>query len=128
MRSMPSFSLAAWRIRASRALDQIEAAHAAVGGAAAGKRYAAQQITQAYAVLLSSQFQRFCRDLHSEAADHLTSPVAPAALRDVLHVQLTAGRKLDTGNPNPGNLGSDFARFGMQFWMEVLALDQRNRE
>src|SRR5260221_13476364 len=98
MRSMPSLSLAAWRAHASRAFDQIEAAHAAVGGAGAGRRYAAQQITQAYAVLLSSQIQRLCRDLHSEVADHLTSPVTPAALRDVLHVQLTAWSKFDTGH------------------------------
>jgi hypothetical protein len=36
------------------------------------------------------------------------------------------GRKLDQGNPNPGNLGSDFGRLGMAFWPAVLALDGRN--
>ncbi len=39
---------------------------------------------------------------------------------------LTTGRKLDRGNPNPGNIGSDFNRFGMTFWADVRGLDQRN--
>ena len=30
-------------------------------------------------------------------------------------------RKLDKGNPNPGNLGADFARFGFKFWKAVHA-------
>jgi hypothetical protein len=36
------------------------------------------------------------------------------------------GRKLDHGNPNPGNLGSDFGRLGIAFWPTVNALDNRN--
>lgn len=40
---------------------------------------------------------------------------------------LTRGRKLDTGNPNPGNIGSDFNRFGFSFWDEVRAADKRNQ-
>ncbi len=39
---------------------------------------------------------------------------------------LTQGRKLDSGNPNPGNLGSDFNRFGLDFWAVVDRLDVRN--
>ncbi len=35
-------------------------------------------------------------------------------------------RKLDSGNPNPGNLGSDFNRFGLVFWNAVDRLDVRN--
>jgi hypothetical protein len=30
---------------------------------------------------------------------------------------------LDTGNPNPGNLGVDFNRYLFKFWDEVLAQD-----
>jgi hypothetical protein len=33
-------------------------------------------------------------------------------------------RKLDSGNPNPGNLGSDFARFGLQLWPVLRALSR----
>ena len=54
-----------------RALDEIEAAHASVGGTGPGRRYATQQINQAYAVLLASQFQGYCRDLHTESVAHL---------------------------------------------------------
>src|SRR5437763_4095521 len=100
---MPSNSLLQWRGGRATALDEIEAAHAAVGGTGRGRRYATQQINQAYVVLLSSQFQRFCRDLQSEAADELVRDIASSDLRDIFRSQLTTGRKLDVGNPNPGN-------------------------
>src|SRR5438477_7507863 len=124
---MPSRSLMTWRAAAARALDEIEAAHTAVGGKGPGRRYATQQINQAYAVLLSSQFQRFCRDLHSEAVDHLADAVAAPILRDIFRSQLILGRKLDSGNPNPGNIGSDFSRLDMNFWPTIIRLDGRNR-
>jgi hypothetical protein len=71
--------------------------------------------------MLSSQFQKFCRDLHTEAADvlTLTRQGAPDARMMILRASLTEGRKLDTGNPNPGNIGSDFDRLGLRFWYEV---------
>jgi hypothetical protein len=65
---MPSRSFELWNTDRRQALDQIAAAHAAVGGVGPGRRYATQQINQAYATLLSSQFQGFCRDLHSGTA------------------------------------------------------------
>jgi hypothetical protein len=33
---------------------------------------------------------------------------------------LTQNRKIDRGNPNPDNIGSDFNRFGLTFWPQVL--------
>jgi hypothetical protein len=78
-------------------------------------------------MLLSSQFQRFCRDLHSEAAEHLSGAVGSVVLRVIFRAQLTLGRKLDVGNPNPGNLGSDFERLGLNFWPSILARGDRNR-
>jgi len=123
---MPSRSLLRWRGASAVALDEIEAAHTAIGGHGRGRRYATQQINQAYAVMLSSQFQRFCRDLHSEAIDELAAVVPSPIVRDIFRSQLTAGRKLDTGNPNPGNIGSDFGRLGMNFWPAVVALSIRN--
>ena len=124
---MPSNSLNLWRTARRQALDQIAAAHAAVGGAAPGRRYATQQINQAYAMLLSSQFQGFSRDLHSEAVDHICGPPGGAdARRDMLRRRLTIGRKLDTGNPNPGNLGNDFGYFNFELWPEMQAYDPDN--
>ena len=39
---------------------------------------------------------------------------------------LRLGRRFDTGNPNPGNIGADFNRFGMTFWPEVDAAHPKN--
>lgn len=69
-RLMPSKSFQAWRNERSVALDELEAAHQSVGGTGRGRRYATQQINQAYTVLLCSQFQGFCRDLQVECADY----------------------------------------------------------
>lgn len=123
---MPSRALASWQTRGRKTLDEVEAAHAAVGGERRVRRFAMQQINQAYVVLLSSQFQRFCRDLHREAADHLTRRREHAPLNTILRNLLTTGRRLDAGNATPANIGSDFGRLGLPFWDEVRVRDQRN--
>lgn len=110
------------------ALDEIELAHRAVGGLGPGRRHATREINHAYAVMLASQFQRFCRDLHSEAVPPLISVAAPPLLGDMLRTRLLQGRKLDVGNASPSNLGSDFGRFGFQFWDAMKRVDKRNGE
>lgn len=125
MLRMPSRSLQRWTKDAGTALDRMEQAHRAVGGSSPGRRYATQQINQSYLVLLSSHFQLFCRDLHSEAVDHLLRGLDPALL-PIVQAALTSDRKLDRGNPTPGNLGSDFGRLGMTFWPSVNALHPHN--
>jgi hypothetical protein len=77
---MPSLALQDWSARRAAALDEIEHAHRSVGGTGPGRRYLTQQINQAYAVLLSSEFQGFCRDLHMECADHLVVVIASPLL------------------------------------------------
>jgi hypothetical protein len=128
VRRVASVALQHWNTVAQGALDQIEAAHLAMGGSGRGRRYATLQVNHAYAVLLSSQFQRFCRNLHTEAVDALAKRASPPAVGRVLYLVAIQGRKLDQGNPNPGNLGADFSRFGMDFWASVNALDRRNAE
>lgn len=123
---MSSRALQRWQGEIARELDQIEAAHRAVGGEQPGRRFFTQQINHAYAVLLSSQFQRFCRDLHSEAVDHLASTIENPILLNLFRSRMIADRKLDRGNPSPGNLGSDFKRFGIEFWDIINGLDQRH--
>ena len=123
---MSSIALQRWKGFRAVALDQVAAAHAAVGGTAPGRRYATEQVVHAYAVLLSSHFQGFCRDLHSEATDHIANATTPPACGDILRTLLTSARKLDTGNPHPGNIGADFGRFGFEL-QEVQNLDQRNK-
>jgi hypothetical protein len=123
---MPSLALQDWSGRRAAALDEIEHAHRSVGGTGRGRRYLTQQINQAYAVLLSSQFQGFCRDLHAECVEHLAASIVSPILLATYRDNLSFGRKLDTGNPNPGNIGSDFNRLGLWFWPAVDADHPRN--
>jgi hypothetical protein len=125
---MPSRSLRTWHADGRRALDEIEAAHRAVGRAGPGSRYAAQQINQAYVLLLSSRFQRFCRDLHSECTQRVVPDFLPLQIKTIFRRQLLLSRKLDAGNPNPGNIGSDFDRFEIGFWSAVIAFDEQNKD
>src|SRR5437870_4516899 len=124
---MPSLAFQVWSTTRAARLDEIEAAHRSIGGAGPGRRYATQQVNQAYAVLLSSQFQGFCRDLHSECVEHLVRLVTPVAFQTALRLLLIQDRKLDRGNPNPRNIDADFGRLGIRFWQDVIAQDQRNR-
>ncbi len=123
---MPSLSLQHWLTARATALDEIESAHQSVGGTGPGRRYATQQINQAYAVLLSSQLQGFCRDLHSECIDHLVRTAVTPALHGIFQNDLRLHRRLQTGNPNPANIGADFNRLGLVFWTEVENHDPRN--
>jgi hypothetical protein len=70
-------------------------------------------------VLLSSHFQAFCRNLHTECVDHLVAPVVSIDLRVMYHFSLVLNRKLDRGNPNSGNIGSDFGRLDPLFWPSI---------
>ena len=123
---MPSRALQRWKNDAQNALDEIEDAHRAVGGGGRGRRFATLQVNHAYVTLLSSQFQGFCRDLHTEAVDVVVGAVLPPVLGPIIQNVFVQGRKLDQGNPNPGNLGSDFGRLGMAFWPAVIALSAQN--
>src|SRR5271168_1379583 len=110
---MPSVAWQNWLAGRAAALAEIEHAHRSVGGTGPGRRYLTQHINQAYAVLLSSQFQGFCRDLHDECIGYLVAPVLSAVLLAKYRRNLLFGRKLDMGNPNPSNIGSDFNRLGV---------------
>lgn len=118
---LPSTSYREWTTARSRALDEMAQAHAAVGGSRRGRPYATQQINRSYAVLLASQFQGFCRDLHSECVDCLVTALTPAALQPIVRAEFTRKRDLDSGNAQPGRIGSDFGRLGVDFWKRVDA-------
>jgi hypothetical protein len=121
-----SKSFATWQTDRAESLDEIVGAHHAVGGTGPGRRYATQQINRAYAVLLSSQLQGFCRDLHSEAIDALVVAITNPDLVRIVREEFSLSRKLDKGNPNPGNIGSDFNRLGFDFWDAVKQCDPQN--
>ena len=122
---MPSNSLHNWQGLRRIKLNEIVEVHRVIGGTGRGRRYATEQVNHAYAVLLASQYQGFCRDLHSECVYHIVQQVS-ADLRNVLWGELVRDRKLDRGNPNPGNIGADFARLGLRIWDKVKALERRN--
>ncbi len=100
--------------------------HRGIGGSGPGRLNATQQVNQAYAVFLASQFQGYCRDLHEECAQHFVQTVSNAQLREALRNALLFNRKLKSGNANSGNIGEDFNRFGFLFWGEVKARSGRS--
>ncbi|HSU12660.1 hypothetical protein [Longimicrobium sp.] len=106
-------------------LDELEAAHAVVGGARRARTFARQQVNQAYVVLLASQFQRFCRDLFSDSIDALATHPPFAALAPVFNAALPAAIRLNSGNANPTNIAADFGRFGFDLWKSAIQKDPR---
>lgn len=123
---MPSVALTRWRTEGVEALDQLVAAHRAVRGVHRGRRHATRELNHAYAVLLASQFQHFCRNLHSEAVESLANGVAPASLGGILRKNLLNSRQLDNKNAQPGSLGSDFNRLGFDFTADIGGRDPKN--
>jgi hypothetical protein len=77
-------------------------------------------------VLLLSQFQGFCRDLHGECIEQIVAAVDPHELRPLIRSEFSRARQLDKGNPNPGNIGADFTRLGIDLWPAVKLDDARN--
>lgn len=122
---MLSQSLVGWNGKRSDAFNEIENAHTLVGGIDRGRRYATRQTNFTCATLLSSQFQGFCRDLHSECVDQIVA-MLPVQTQRFIQAEFTWNRSLSKGNPHPGAIGSDFNRLGIDLWIEVYALDARN--
>lgn len=122
-----SISLRTWKAERLPALRELDAARQGLAGAQRGRRFARRQLHESYVVLLASHFQGFCRDLHDECVASFVQPVPEGVLRNAFRAALVLGRKLDSGNANPGNIGSDFGRFDLEFWDAVYNLDARNR-
>jgi hypothetical protein len=125
---MPSKSLRVWRTTRARALDEMENAHASIGGTGRGRRYATQQVNQAYAVMVASQFQGFCRDLHTESGIILIDYLSPPALLDqIIRNRFVEGRQLESRNAQASSVGSDFGWFGVEFWDQANAILADNK-
>lgn len=78
-------------------------------------------------LLLSAQFQRFCRDLHSESfAWMLSQQTIQPGVDTTLLAVLTSGRALDRGNPSPDNIVRDFRPICPAFWSDVVQYNARN--
>src|SRR5262249_46718900 len=124
---MPSIAYRTWNVQRVPALRAIRTAVAPVGAAAGARRFTAQQIYQGSILLLASHFQAFSRDLHTECVDHLVGGMT-TSMQPIMRRSFTPNRQLDRGNANPGNLGADFGRFGIDFWVEVVSLDAAHAE
>jgi hypothetical protein len=111
---MPSNSLQRWHLERAEALAEIENSHVIIGGTERGRRYATQQVNYSYVTLLSSHFQGFCRDLHTECVERIAA-VVPTPLRNFMQLEFTWNRSLSKGNPHPGAIGFDFKRLGINF-------------
>jgi hypothetical protein len=129
-----SFALQAWQGTRSGQLDELSLAHSAVGGAGPGRRYATRQLNHAYVVAIASQFQGFCRDLHSECADVVANAIHSAgasdsmnstAIADIALTALTRNRQLDRGNASPSSVGADFKSFDIDIWDAAKQFDSR---
>src|SRR5207245_8437800 len=91
---MPSHSLIRWNGERADALDEIENAHVMVGGTERGRRYATQQVNYSYATLLSSHFQGFCRDLHTESVERIVA-IVPAPIPWIVNAEFMWHRAQD---------------------------------
>lgn len=128
-RAMASKALREWRTSAAAVLDEIDRAHGAVGGPKHGRRVATLRLTHAYVLLLSAQFQRFCRDLHSEAfAWALGRHVAHVLFAELLLDVATSHRALDRGNPTPTNIVRDFRQICPQLRRSLAHADRHNEQ
>lgn len=118
---MPSRAFQLWTTTRRARLDELYAAHAAVGGANRGRRTATQQINWSIALRISGEFQGYARDLHDEASDELMARThfTTAAHEDVFRNLLNLNRKLDGGNATPSSLQEDFRRFGFTVLDEI---------
>lgn len=131
---MPSLALQEWLGTRSVQLDELDAAHGAVGGAGPGRRYATRQLNHAYTVVLAAQFQGFCRDLHTESVDVVADTIGSisfagsvnrSAIAGIVLNALTHSRQLDRGNAHPGSLGASFDSFDLEIWSDARRLDAR---
>jgi hypothetical protein len=123
---MPSLALETWRTKRTASLDEIENLYDLAGTAGPRSRSTTQQLKQAFTLLLSAEFQGFCRDLHTECARAVARVLPSTDLQKVMAKGLLLERRLNTGNANAGNIGADFNRFDMAFWTLVDAAHPRN--
>ncbi|MEV0773648.1 hypothetical protein, partial [Nocardia salmonicida] len=120
----PSSALLKWNSDRAAALDSMVAVHGKVVEGKVGRQYATGHLNRALFVVLASEFQGYCRDLHEEAAWVMTDGLEPVGdpRIPILRSSLVRGRKLDGGNAQPSSIGSDFSSLGMDFWPALEAM------
>lgn len=125
---MPSLALATWRSDRSKRLDEIVAAHQAVGGTGRGRRWRTNELNRALTLRLAGEFQGFARDLHDLAAEYMATAVSSgnSTLEQVILKQASARRLLNERNASPDTLAQDFGRFGLTLWTTLSQASPRS--
>ena len=76
-----------------------------------------KSITPMPDLLVASQFQGFCRELHAECVKVLVEHLKPhRLLRPLVESGFTRCLQLDSRNAQPGSIGADFGLLGIIFW------------
>lgn len=120
---MASRSLERWRDERASAMDSLENAHGLITGRLRGRPRDTKELNHALFLRLAAEVQGFCRDLHDESIEALCDPaqVPSPEIRNAFRTAATTGRKVDSGNANPGSIGSDWALLGIGIWTELNA-------
>jgi len=121
---MASRALREWRTVQRAELDRLAAAIPRHEGRSAADAALRQQLVDAGIVLLAAHFQRYCRELHAEAARALARHVRPRAADKVVEALLVEGARLGRGNAHPDAITSDFGRLGLDVWKRM---EERSR-
>jgi hypothetical protein len=130
-----SNALQKWADERCAALDSLVDVHGKVTGKRRGRQRATEHLNRALFVALSAEFQGFCRDLHEDAAIHITesinllpgnakiaSVVLGALVRErslSVSAKSKKERRLDTGNANVDALATDYSMLGMDLWTDL---------
>jgi hypothetical protein len=130
-----SSALEKWTDERCAGLDSLEDVHGKVTGKQRGRQRATGHLNRSLFVALSAEFQGFCRDLHEDAAIHVTesirlapenAKIAPVVLNALVRERVLSlaaksqkERRLDTGNVNVDALASDYSMLGMDLWADL---------
>ena len=121
---MASEALADWRGDRAARLDELVGAHMRIGGSASGRRWQTEQLNWALILRLAAEFQGFARELHDLGARALAVG-SNGTMAGIVQRSLVLNRDLDRGNAHPAALGSDFGRFGIEWWPQLKRRDAR---
>lgn len=124
---MTSMALQTWHGERAQRMDELLDVHGRVRDVGGEHGIGTRQIELALTQRLASEFQGFARDLHDEGIDVVYgqmdewNPVWARTFRQLLLLR----RDLDRRNASPSTLASDFERFGLDLWPDLIRSDRR---
>jgi hypothetical protein len=118
---VPSRAWVGWDGARAKRLDQLVAAHAAIGGTDRGRRTLTEPINWALVLILAAEFQGYVRELHDECSDAAAAGISGGNLIQfaVVRNSLTTNRGLDRVNAKTETISEDFGRFGIDVWAQI---------